>query len=119
MKSQAAGQMTIRGSSVKLIKLLGTVCPTDKSLNLQFPNKAGDVVQLVRTLPCHGRGREFESRRPRQLFQFIIIECSSPSQSLNAARRPRNGGSSVEHGRARGESLKVLVFRYNLSCTPE
>src|SRR3984893_8409168 len=26
---------------------------------------SGDVVQLVRTLPCHGRGREFESRRPR------------------------------------------------------
>src|ERR1700730_4047829 len=24
-----------------------------------------DAVQLVRTLPCHGRGREFESRRPR------------------------------------------------------
>ena len=29
----------------------------------------GDVVQLVRTLPCHGRGREFESRRPRHSFQ--------------------------------------------------
>src|ERR1017187_8703581 len=29
----------------------------------------GDVVQLVRTLPCHGRGREFESRRPRQSSQ--------------------------------------------------
>ena len=28
----------------------------------------GDVVQLVRTLPCHGRGREFESRRPRHPF---------------------------------------------------
>jgi hypothetical protein len=28
-------------------------------------SRAGDVVQLVRTLPCHGRGREFESRRPR------------------------------------------------------
>ena len=26
---------------------------------------SGDVVQLVRTLPCHGRGRGFESRRPR------------------------------------------------------
>ncbi len=25
----------------------------------------GDVVQLARTLPCHGRGRGFESRRPR------------------------------------------------------
>jgi hypothetical protein len=29
---------------------------------------SGDVVQLVRTLPCHGRGREFESRRPRHFF---------------------------------------------------
>jgi hypothetical protein len=25
----------------------------------------GDVVQLVRMLPCHGRGRGFEPRRPR------------------------------------------------------
>ncbi len=63
--------MTACRSSVRLIKLSGTVCPTDKSLNLQFPNKAGDVVQLVRTLPCHGRGREFESRRPRQLFNNL------------------------------------------------
>ena len=31
----------------------------------------GDVVQLVRTLPCHGRGREFESRRPRHSFQVL------------------------------------------------
>ena len=30
--------------------------------------EAGDVVQLVRTLPCHGRGRGFESRRPRHSF---------------------------------------------------
>ena len=34
-------------------------------------NEVGDVVQLVRTLPCHGRGREFESRRPRQFFQAL------------------------------------------------
>src|ERR1700730_6569368 len=25
----------------------------------------GDVAQLVRALPCHGRGRGFEPRRPR------------------------------------------------------
>ena len=31
----------------------------------------GDVVQLVRTLPCHGRGRGFESRRPRHSFECI------------------------------------------------
>ena len=30
--------------------------------------RCGDVVQLVRTLPCHGRGREFESRRPRHFL---------------------------------------------------
>ena len=29
----------------------------------------GDVVQLVRMLPCHGRGRGFEPRRPRHTFQ--------------------------------------------------
>src|SRR5271155_5584356 len=32
---------------------------------------SGDVVQLVRTLPCHGRGREFESRRPRHFFHAL------------------------------------------------
>src|SRR5436309_7872471 len=34
---------------------------------------SGDVVQLVRTLPCHGRGREFESRRPRHSLQPITV----------------------------------------------
>jgi hypothetical protein len=32
---------------------------------------SGDVVQLVRTLPCHGRGRGFESRRPRHSFEWF------------------------------------------------
>jgi hypothetical protein len=36
--------------------------------NLRQSANCGDVVQLVRTLPCHGRGREFESRRPRHFF---------------------------------------------------
>jgi hypothetical protein len=26
---------------------------------------------LVRTLPCHGRGREFESRRPRHSYEWF------------------------------------------------
>jgi hypothetical protein len=30
----------------------------------------GDVAQLVRALPCHGRGRGFEPRRPRHTFQM-------------------------------------------------
>ena len=32
-------------------------------------NTLGDVAQLVRALPCHGRGRGFEPRRPRHSFQ--------------------------------------------------
>ena len=31
--------------------------------------ESGDVAQLVRALPCHGRGRGFEPRRPRHTFQ--------------------------------------------------
>ena len=30
---------------------------------------SGDVAQLVRALPCHGRGRGFEPRRPRHTFR--------------------------------------------------
>jgi hypothetical protein len=33
-----------------------------------FPN--GAVAQLVRALPCHGRGREFESRQHRHSSSF-------------------------------------------------
>jgi hypothetical protein len=47
---------------------------------------SGDVVQLVRTLPCHGRGREFESRRPRHSFQR---SCFNFGQTIEDAKRPR------------------------------
>ena len=43
--------------------------------------QAGDVVQLVRTLPCHGRGREFESRRPRHSFQRVRRISLKPSRA--------------------------------------
>src|SRR5579871_513954 len=43
-------------------------CPNQKVSDFQ---RRGDVVQLVRTLPCHGRGRGFESRRPRHLFKNL------------------------------------------------
>src|SRR5262249_24065630 len=43
----------------------------------------GDVVQLVRTLPCHGRGREFESRRPRHSFQK---SCTNFDETIEGAK---------------------------------
>ena len=58
----------------------------------------GDVVQLVRTLPCHGRGRGFESRRPRHSFQRVIgrdtensYPQSHPQLLLNAPRFESHG----------------------------
>ena len=42
-----------------------------KGFPLTRRKQAGDVVQLVRTLPCHGRGRGFESRRPRHSFEWF------------------------------------------------
>lgn len=36
---------------------------------------AGTVVQLVRTLPCHGRGRGFESRPSRQPNARFDVYC--------------------------------------------
>lgn len=34
-------------------------------LQISYNDSNGIVAQLVRALPCHGRGREFESRRFR------------------------------------------------------
>ena len=42
----------------------------------------GDVVQLVRTLPCHGRGRGFESRRPRHIFKYLQPSIHSSVEHL-------------------------------------
>ena len=39
-----------------------------------FEDNLGDVAQLVRALPCHGRGRGFEPRRPRHTFQMTYGE---------------------------------------------
>ncbi len=38
---------------------------TIRSMQQVFQIHSGDVAQLVRALPCHGRGRGFEPRRPR------------------------------------------------------
>ncbi len=53
-----------------------------KALRKVVDSTVGDVVQLVRTLPCHGRGREFESRRPRHFFQSLTRNWQKLSWSI-------------------------------------
>ena len=40
-------------------------------LSVSRRKESGDVAQLVRALPCHGRGRGFEPRRPRQILKDL------------------------------------------------
>src|ERR1039457_7080865 len=68
---------------------------------------SGGVAQLVRALPCHGRGYGFEPRRSRHLFpsislrnqRFSSLRCRAGSQICQlSANRPDNVnflGSSV------------------------
>ena len=59
---------TLRGRDIVVMNWLHWDGPDLKSATARRMQHRGDVVQLVRTLPCHGRGREFESRRPRHSF---------------------------------------------------
>src|ERR1700676_654833 len=63
---------------------------------------SGDVVQLVRTLPCHGQSREFESRRPRHFFSMT---CQKSSVFPWAQK-----GTKWVH------SMRVRLDRAHVSC---
>ena len=58
------GRSTQRVRHMQILQMSAIGAGFGEVLNFQ----SGDVVQLVRTLPCHGRGRGFESRRPRHSF---------------------------------------------------
>ena len=69
---------------------------------------SGVVVQLVRTLPCHGRGRGFGSRRPRHHSKALMEwwpENPDPQSS------PQSLDSIGLHPQLRQErSLRGLCF---------
>src|SRR6476660_380846 len=61
----------------------------------------GGVAQLVRALPCHGRGRGFESRRSRHFFNDLALFGRRGSSALRCCQRsksmaPNNPVQAVE-----------------------
>ncbi len=60
----------------------------------------GDVAQLVRALPCHGRGRGFEPRRPRHSFQKSSLEWAETIEG------------------AKGHKFVSLLCPFDVDCRP-
>jgi hypothetical protein len=74
----------------------------------------GDVVQLVRTLPCHGRGREFESRRPRHFFSTSYEKRMVSAASFQPELQPRSILSRFLSTFSELDRFQILVLRLNL-----
>ncbi len=69
--------MKIKSEAVEAIESIGILkVEIIFRVPLTHSKPSGDVVQLVRTLPCHGRGREFESRRPRHILSSTCEDRS-------------------------------------------
>ena len=56
--------------------------PSDTaSAPILLSRTSGDVAQLVRALPCHGRGRGFEPRRPRHKSKgFMAVDSPKKAE---------------------------------------
>ncbi len=50
--------------------------------------EVGDVAQLVRALPCHGRGRGFEPRRPRHELRRRFVAETKVTVKVTGAGGP-------------------------------
>ncbi len=59
-------------------------------LSVSRRKERGDVAQLVRALPCHGRGRGFEPRRPRHTFQSTYGTYGDPLVGAERCNPYRN-----------------------------
>ena len=74
---------------------------------MRYNKKSGFVAQLVRALPCHGRGREFESRRIRQIRPLKVL-FFYPHRAII----PNNMAIKVTR-KDQGEANENIIRRFN------
>jgi hypothetical protein len=78
----------VGGWRTRLVARMGAFQAPERGSKPLCATKFGDVVQMARTFPCHGRGRGFESRRHRQ------VGATSPGRT--AAVAVRKPGTSAD-----------------------
>ena len=61
------------------------------------------------TLDCHGRGRDFESRRPRHIFQSLT--SPAPNGSGDMRGRKAANATSLPRPRSKRRLLRQVRFR--------
>ena len=72
----------------------------------------GLVVQLVRTPPCHGGGRGFESHPGRHLCGFSSSGRAPPCQGGGSEFEPRNPLQKIRRGNIHGVfAFLRIIFR--------
>jgi len=71
----------------------------------------------IKTLPCHGRGREFESRRPRHIFQrltaWTLLILGAIRVQPSSLQRPR----WLSRAFARAKWLRPTCPGLSASCS--
>jgi hypothetical protein len=76
-------------------------------------SKHGDVAQLVRALPCHGRGCEFEPRRPRQLSKKITGSnpVARASETKSSAAREMKANPKGQTSSPAQDKFSLLAIK--------
>src|SRR5207253_9296694 len=102
-----------RGFRVRYLALRISTCALPKKRLKQLPSRptlprffAGALAQLVRALPCHGRGCGFEPRRLRSYFLRI----------RSHSRQIRDNAASIKKVLGRSFRMGAASIRYRIEA---
>ena len=72
-------------------------------------------IVYITTLPCHGRGREFESRRPRHFFSVTYAKRTSSAVGFQPELQPEiHSSCPIWMFRHDSDGIQILSLSFNL-----